>query len=285
MKNLRYRLEYLALRGLLAIFALLPRQKAAALGGWLAQKIGTKMGANRIIRQNLARAFPNWSDVELHETARLCWDNLGRVAAEFPHLHEFQTSGIEISGQSHAIDALNSDKPVIIYSGHLANWEIQDIALRRCGADPVTLYRAPNNPHVDAWLKTLRPAGADRLAPKGSDGARAILKTLKAKGQIAILIDQKQNDGIELSFFDHPVMTGDALAVFGRRFDALLLPIRIYRKADGDYHVTFEKAWQIDKTLDAATDIRTTMQAVNDELEEIIRAHPAQWLWLHKRWK
>src|SRR5919197_1021102 len=65
---------------------LLPLDWASAIGGRLARAIGPRLGISKRARINLGRAFPELSEAEIERIIAGMWDNLGRVAAEYPHL-------------------------------------------------------------------------------------------------------------------------------------------------------------------------------------------------------
>ena len=73
-------------------FGLLPLDRASALGGALARRIGPSLGISVIARRNLKRAFPGLPEIEIEQIVGGMWDNLGRVAAEYPHLREIRVS-------------------------------------------------------------------------------------------------------------------------------------------------------------------------------------------------
>src|SRR6266403_1330587 len=106
----------------------LPIDAASALGGWLARHIGPRLGISARARRNLGAALPELSSREIERVLRGMWDNLGRVAAEYPHLSRirvFPPDGrVETSGVEHLDRAIAAGRSVIIFGGHLGNWEV-----------------------------------------------------------------------------------------------------------------------------------------------------------------
>ena len=74
----------------LGVFKLLPLDCASAVGGGLARRIGPFLGVSRHARRNIRRAFPELSETEIADLIGGMWSNLGRVAAEYPHLREIR---------------------------------------------------------------------------------------------------------------------------------------------------------------------------------------------------
>src|SRR6266702_2499452 len=87
------------------VFGLLPLDYASALGGALARHIGPHLGIAKRARHNISRAFPQLSEDEIARIVAGMWDNLGRVAGEYPHLRKirvFEPGGrIETRGLEH----------------------------------------------------------------------------------------------------------------------------------------------------------------------------------------
>src|SRR5258708_7938602 len=71
-------------------FGLLPLDWASALGGALARRIGPSLGISERARRNLRRAFPHLAEIEVERIVTEMWDNLGRVAAEYPRVREIR---------------------------------------------------------------------------------------------------------------------------------------------------------------------------------------------------
>ncbi len=93
------------------------------------------------------------------------WDNLGRTVAEYAHLDKFDLHGADPRIVSENIDVAEKmrGKPVLMLSGHFANWEVMGIAAARFGLDGAIVYRPPNNPYVDRYIA--RRAGQEGLSP------------------------------------------------------------------------------------------------------------------------
>jgi Kdo2-lipid IVA lauroyltransferase/acyltransferase len=268
----------------MAIFACLPLDTASAVGGWIGRTVGPRLGLSRRAMRNLRRAMPEKSETEHRRVVRAMWDNLGRTMAEYPHLAWI------CSAASRRVEIVNGDRlaalttdgaPGIVFGAHFGNWEIAPVTLHRLvGVSLLSVYRAANNPWIDALLQRLRQS--PRAVPKGSAGGRAVVRHLHQGGHLAMFVDQKMNDGIAVPFFGRQAMTAPALARLGLRFDCPLVPVRVERVAGARFRVIVLPALE---TVDAGEDaVLATMSRVNAMLEGWIRARPEQWLWLHKRW-
>ena len=146
----------------------------------------------------------------------------------------------------------------------------------------LSVYRAANNPWVDRLMRRFH--GIRRAVPKGSAGGRELVRHLRRGGSIAMLVDQKQNDGIAVPFFGRNAMTAPAIARLGYRFGCPLVPVRVERLNGARFRCTVMAPIELTETGDATTDVLATMASVNAVLEGWIRARPEQWLWVHARW-
>ncbi len=279
--KLRHRVEAWLMRGLIALIGRLKLDTASNLGGWLGRNLGPRLPLTKRAEANLRLAFPESTNAWRKEILRGMWDNLGRTAFELPHLAEItDPDGDRIDFQNRDLlwDFGESTRPRLVLSGHLANWEAMPVFAGRHGIRLVGVERRPNNPLTAVLLERLRAIGGGRRIPKGSKGAREILAEMKSGGAIAMLIDQKMNDGIEVPFFGRPAMTAQAPAELALRFDAEVVVVFCHRLGPGRLQMVAERYQP------PSRDVRAITADLNRRLEAWIRKHPQDWLWLHRRW-
>jgi Kdo2-lipid IVA lauroyltransferase/acyltransferase len=286
--SLRHRVEASLAALFFAGFRLLPLAAASALGGALARLVGPALPVSNRARTNLRRAMPQLSEREIARIVRGMWDNLGRVAAEYPHLRKiriFAPEGpVETRGFEHMDRAVAAGRRMIIFSGHLANWEIGALAAVEYGVSVVQIYRAANNPLVDRMIQNFR-GNPGAFLEKGADAARSAVKALKAGRHLTLLADQKLNEGIAVPFFGREAMTAPLLAALALRFDCDLLPARVERLGGARFRLTVHPPLPLPHSGERAADMAALTAAVNNILEAWIRERPAEWFWLHRRWR
>jgi Kdo2-lipid IVA lauroyltransferase/acyltransferase len=273
----------------LAIFGLIPPATASNVGGWLARKIGPMLALSDRARKNLAMAMPELPAEEREELVRGTWENHGRVFGEMPHIEKIVASGAVYARPEDfqvILDAKANGGPVIFVGSHLANFELFGAVTSAQGFPLRAVYRAPNNPLVDRlWRRYRRFA---ELMPKSAEGAKWAVRVLAERGNLALLIDQKFNEGIPVPFFGRDAMTVSAPAHFAARFKAPIVFGWAVREGPARYRIraeVVEKAEPAERTAAArqAAIVETTTR-INEHLERRVRENPADWFWLHRRW-
>jgi KDO2-lipid IV(A) lauroyltransferase len=270
----------------LALCRVLPVDWASAMGGWIGRSIGPRLALTRTAMRNLTRAMPENSAMENSKIIVGMWDNLGRVIAEYPHLRQIcaklDGGRVEIIGIDIIRNLKDDGKPGILFGGHIANWEIQPYMARHVGLELGLIYRAPNNIWVDRLLRRLRDS--PKLFRKGQEGARAVFALLRQGGHAAMLIDQKMNDGVPVSFFGRDAMTAPAIAQFALRLGCALAPVRTERLRGARFRITVYPPLTLPTLGERAKNELAVMTEINAIIEGWVRARPEQWLWIHRRW-
>lgn len=284
MHKIRHLLEACVFLTAFALFRLLPLDAASWLGGALGRRFGPLPGkANRVARVNLALAFPEKSEAE-REAIRLgMWEHLGRVAAEFAHLPgEKLLARVNVSGVEHLP---KRQHPVQFVSGHFGNWELSYPIAHAHGVPVTLIYRHANNPYIEKFITRIRAHHADDMLPKGPRGALRLARALKRKSSLALLIDQKMNEGVPIPFFGREAMTAPAVAQFAARFAMPIITARVVRTGGAHFAATIDPPLQLPESGDAEADARALLAAINARLEGWIREHPEQWFWIHRRFE
>jgi KDO2-lipid IV(A) lauroyltransferase len=270
-------------RWLFALLRALPVDVASSVAGAVARTVGPLLKVHRIAERNMRRALPLLSDAEIKRALRGMWDNLGRTAGEFPHVHDLR-GRVEFFGREHFESTRNNGGPGLFVSGHIGNWELLQQALTWSGLTALVVYRAANNAPVDAIFQRIRATSGNRFAAKGKAAARAMLAELRRNGHVAMLIDQKQNDGIAVPFFGRDAMTAPAVAEMALRLQCPILPLRCERLDGARFRVTAYPAFIPEDTGDRDADLRATMLRIHAYLESWIAERPDLWFWFHRRW-
>ena len=123
-----------------------------------------------------------------------------------------------------------------------------------------------------------------RNIPRGED-ARALLRVLRRGEILGLLMDQDTNvQGVFAPFFGRPAHTPVGPVRLAMRTGAPLVPMALYREGEG-YHLVVQPPIPLPDTGDREADLREGVARCNRTLEALIRRHPEQWVWMHRRWK
>ena len=280
-QDLIWRLEAAAYRSLVGFLRLLGVERASALGGGLLRLLGPLTSTHKTVMRNLRIAFPDMPAAEREKLAIEQWDGTGRTFAEVAVMDQLTPEGgrVEVVGMERLHALRDSGRPAVLISGHLANFEVMAAVIMASGLPCQVTYRAANNPYVDALIRQNRERYGVRLfAPKG-DGTRDLMAGMKRGDSIALLVDQKYNQGPEVQFFGQPVNASPGAARLAARFDTVMQPLSVVRLPGVRFRVTAHEPISIGHGEDKAADILAGIQAANRFVEDRVREHPVDWFW------
>jgi len=289
--SLHDRAETLMVRAILGCFGALSPVAASNLGGAIMRLVGPMLPSHQVVVENLRRALPERA-ADHRRIGREAWENLGRVLGELVHLPRIllpteSGAGLEVVNRDIIDAALLPAPPAIFFSAHIGNWEILIPQGVRMGGVLAGIYRAPQRPGVDGLLTRARHLAGGKefpLFPKGNKGGRDAFAFMRKGGKLAILMDQKLNEGIEVPFFGRPAMTATAAAKFALNFRCPVVPVHTERIGPARYRLVANPALELPSTGDAAQDVMTLTANMTEVIEGWIRARPGEWLWMHRRW-
>ncbi len=286
-QDLLWRGEALGFDLFIALFRLLGVDAASSFGGWLGRTFGPLSGAHKVAERNLKLAFPEKDEVWRAETLVAQWDGLGRSFAEFPLMDKIlpSTGRVEVVNKERLTEIAEKKIPVVFVSGHLSNWEVMPAAIVDSGVICEMTYRAANNPYVDKRIKESRFRYGVRLfAPKGGDGARELLEGMKEGRSVALMNDQKFNNGVAAPFFGHDARTAPGPTRLAIRFGTVLQPMSVQRIKGARFRAVVHDPIMVPSSGDRTADIEAGVRLINAFMEERIRERPAEWFWVHRRW-
>lgn len=274
-----------AFLGLIGAARLLPYpQRVAASGRFFSMVLGPLAGWRRRIAANLDHVWPELSQQERKALLRAVPDNVGRSIAEIYSGAEFlerlaASDPLEGPGLPVLEQAAAAGNPAILAVAHFGNYDAMRGAIAAKGWPVGALYRPMNNPAFNRHYIPAIHNIAEPLFPRGRQGLAAMLRFLKSGGFLCLGFDQYDGQSPKLRFFGKPTATVLTPAELALRYDAPLIPVAGIRQADG---LSF-KVHVGQPIPPSRPDVM--MQALNDELEALIRQYPGQWFWVHRRWK
>jgi Kdo2-lipid IVA lauroyltransferase/acyltransferase len=284
----RHRIEFGLYLGLKGLLRALPHEGARAVGaalGSLAYRVDRRH--REVALRNLALALPELDAAGRERLTRDCFRHFGVALTDLVSSSRFDPvevcSRFTYEGWEHLDEAAAAGKGVFLLTAHLGLWEI--------AALPVGLYKGPlhvvarpaDNPHLERELRHLRERFGNRVIHKHG-AARPMLQAIRGGGRLAILIDQRvqAKEGIQLPFFGRPAWTTPILARMSLRTGAPVAAVFTFAEPKGRYHLVVRPPIHPEGEGEEA--VAALTQRYLDLIEAEIRARPAAWLWMHRRW-
>jgi len=281
-KRFRRELRVRALLIALPLLKVLPIEAGAFLGTLAWYLVGRQ---RRLALEHLRIAFPERSEAERRRIGRASFANLGRAALETAR---GDASRVELSAPDEAlIRAAHAEgKGVVLVTGHIGAWELFARRIAALGLPSGTVAKEAHDPRLTAVLQQARQSANVRVFWRGSPmSAREVLRFLREGGMLGILIDQDTDvAGHFVPFFGRPTFTPRAAGDLAARFGAPMIFGCAHRLA-GNVHRIVVRRVDVPRTGDRETDSKALTAEATKKIEDEIRANPAEWVWMHPRWR
>jgi len=285
-------MEYAAAWVGLKLLGLLPRPAARFVGAaFAAAAYAVRTPLRRAALFNLRLAFPDWDEAQRRTVLRSMIRQVGWMAGEFSQFPKYTRENIGriviLDGFENFDAARRRGKGVLFLTGHMSAWELAPFAQALYGYPLHFLARPVANRRVDALINAYRCRSGNQPIEKNR-AARAVLKVLAEGGTVGILSDHNAilEESVFVDFFGIPASTTSGLARIALRTGAAVVPgFLSWDETGRKYRLRFEPAVTIARTGDEEADVIENTARFTHAIEDYIRAHPGQWLWVHKRWK
>jgi len=298
LRDLQFRLEYLALRAVVGLVRALPLSVATWTSAktWrlLAPRINPKRH-NRA-RENLLIAFPEKTEAEHRAICSAHWENLGRVMAETMQIDRLIRDPERVTIKSGSIFHRYRNKlgSAVGISLHMGNWELAAWPFALAGGRPAAIYRSVNNPYVDQYLRDQRrdlyPGGLfGRGKVEGDHGddrrtARIITDYVRKGGRLGMVCDLYDRTGIPIEFFGKPAKTQAIGAMIARRTGARIWLSRCRRIGSQSRFEIDLHELRVPRSDNQSDDVKWVMTQMQRVFEDWVRENPEQWMWSNRRW-
>lgn len=289
--GLQNRVEYGLARALEGAVGILSPSGADRLGRAAGRLLFSPLRLRRkLAERNLERAFPESSAEWRNEVARQAYEHLGREVIAMIRLSTLTSDAVrrlvEVSPEDWAAfqEANAEGRGVLLATGHYGNWEMAAAGVAARGIPIATIVKRQSNPLVNRRIEEARRALGVETIDMG-EAPRRIPRALAAGKGIGIAADQDaRHSGIFIPFFGIPASTFRGPALFALRFETPIFAAVCRRKEEGGYRLTGRRL-RVERTDSLEDDVARLTAAIGAYLEAEIRADPAQYLWLHNRWK
>jgi len=289
---MREALEFAFAWTLLTAFRLLPRRAALAAGaalGAVAWDVLPRL--RRTGLRNLELAFPDLPPAERRRTLRNLYRNLGRQLAEFCQMRSFTPQNTQTlaryEGLEHYLSAREKGAGVLIVTAHLGAWEVSSFWHSLMGYPMTMVIRRLDNPRVDRLVNGIRCLHGNKVVHK-DDFARGLLAAMHRGETVGILMDTNMTppQGVFVPFFGVPACTASGLARVALRTGAAVLPgFMVWEPGEAKYVLRFGEEIALTRSGDDERDVVENTARFTAAIEDAIRRHADQWLWVHRRWK
>jgi Kdo2-lipid IVA lauroyltransferase/acyltransferase len=292
-KRVRRSVRSVVIAALLRLIALIPLGPAVRIGAFLGG-LGYRLfgGTRRLALRHLALAFPEKSEAERRDIARRMFVHLGMSAMEITSIRSYADRVeryMEIDpGPLRA--ALAQGRGIVFVTGHLGNWELMARAVAKVGAPVSAVAKRGGDARLMGLIEGWRQDGAvTTLWREDASTARALLRVFKENRVLGILCDQDTNvQGVWVPFFGRTAWSPRAPADLALRTGAPILVGTSHRKGErpGDGFLFEMTGIPYDpEPADREAEVLRITAACQAVLEDAIRRHPADWVWMHERWK
>ena len=268
----------------------LPRPITLAIGGWLGTLVFWLCSKQRgLACEHIGRSLMLSDEGRVRTIAKQCFQHLGKTVVEFmqfPRLDRKQIQQyVTIEGAEHVEQALIQGKGAIILTGHFGNWELLAASISATVAPLTPIVRELRSPRLNALVSRYREKAGYATIDRDT-GIRYALRCLKRNELLGIVADvDTAVSGVFVDFFGRRAYTPYSPVAIALKTGAAILPTFIIRQPDGSHRAIIEPPLALKRTNVKEKDLVINTQKFTKIIESYIRQYPAQWIWMHQRWK
>ena len=268
----------------------LPRSVTLAIGAWLGGLVFYLAPQQRKLACEHLRCCLTFPDERrVKAVAKRCFENLGKTVVEFmqfPRLDREQMRRyVTFEGIEHVQQALARGRGAIILTGHFGNWELLAASISATIAPLTPIVRELRSPRLNTLVAGYREKAGYRTIDRDT-GVRHALRCLKRNELLGIVADvDTAVSGVFVDFFGRHAYTPYSPVAIALKTGAAILPTFIVRQPDGSHHAIIEPSLALKRTHTKEKDLVVNTQKFTKIIESYIRQYPAQWIWMHRRWK
>lgn len=248
---------------------------------------GVHFRRRRIALDNLQRALGSeLPPPRIRQLARRNFAHVVRVALEMAYLPRLRgkvDAVVRIDDEEPLAEAVKQGKGVLLLVSHLGNFAYG--AARVATSFPtVMVFRPPSNRLV-RWLTEWTAQRMNIEMVHRRRGMRGILRALHRGKVVLVALDQHTaKDSVVVDFFDRPAATSTVVAALALKYQIPVVPAFTWREDTG-FRAVYSPEVVISRTGNLDRDLRENTQQFTTIIEQQIRSHPDQWLWMHRRWR
>jgi Kdo2-lipid IVA lauroyltransferase/acyltransferase len=290
-RYIRYTFVYWFVRFMIWLSNVLPRRAwlvfCGSLGS-LAYYFATR--TRKLTIDHLSMAFPEKSQDQIRQLARNNFKMLAKNTGEIIRTSRIKTledlnKVLVTHGFGHFEKAQQKGKGVIFLTCHMGPFDLQVTNMALRGLNPNIIGTPMKDPRLNDLLWNYRNAHGAIAIERGRETFRMI-KILKSGGSVALLIDQDTKvKTVFVNFFGKPAATPVGATVLAMKTGAAIIPTYVHLGEDGMQHMHILPEIPMRITANEEDDIVYNTQILSNFIEDTVRKHPDQWVWMHERWK
>jgi len=291
VNQLQARLEYYYYLANVGVVRALPEGAARRLARAIALRLFEQGGRRQSAAlANLALAYPGLSEPARREIARESWVQTAWGMVDAARSRAWSDEELRRRVRFEHIErlekALARGRGAIILTLHFGSIELALMAAPLVGIPLTVVGRPLPNPWIRRHMAQQRTRTGGLLL-EHHDVAPRILRALRQGRAVAFLNDQyaRRTGGILAPLFGARCFTAPGAALLALRSQAPVLPFYIVREAPDRHRAVILPELELERTGDVRRDVATATARTNESLEAIIRLHPEQWLWSHRRFR
>ena len=269
---------------------MLPLPVALAVGRGLGWIYGSLIRYHRRdAEEAVQRSLPACTPAECADIIRRMYAGLGMNVVELGRLISMKEEQLDdyilLEGEEHIKEALARGRGALVLTGHIGSWDLLCTITPRYGYPLTVITKKIKQESLNQLWLDLRERFGVKFVP-AHNSYRTCLKTLRQNELIGFILDQNMIDkeGVFVDFFGRPACTSPGLAFMSAQSKAPVVPAFIQRLEDGRHRVTVHPLIEPPAARDQES-IQQATQQYTKVLEDYIRQHPADWIWLHRRWR
>lgn len=203
--------------------------------------------------------------------------------------HRFLNSRVEIADPVKLRYMQNLTRPVVFTCAHFGGWELLSSIVKMLldKKSGMAVVRLPKDDSLARVMMHLRCKSRIKIIPHRNSAAK-ILRHLKGGGIVGFLTDHNcnRNEALFLPFLGKTAAVNSGPALLAVRSGAVVCPLFLMRLPGGKYRLLFEEPLDTLELKGSRQEkIEECARFYTRATEKIVREHPEQWFWMHKRWK
>jgi KDO2-lipid IV(A) lauroyltransferase len=246
----------------------------------------------KVALESLTIAFKREkSKAEIQQIAKDCFTFMAKAGLELMFLMDrpqLLKKRAEFAGKENLEAALAKGKGVILVSAHFGNFPLMLAKLSLEGYKTAGIMRYMRDERAEKFFMAKRTQLGIKTIysqPRKACVENSI-RTLRKNELLFVPIDQNfGTGGVFVDFFGRKAATAIGPVVLALRTQTAILPCFIVRQKDDTHKIIFEPALNLEKGRDYQETVIINIQKLTNTIESYIRKYPAEWGWIHRRWK